>query len=159
EEAKAQQQFAVVEELPIPGRFVTVREAVALEGVLDQALRQKLHYWIDRADNTPITPGQGLDVSQVGENAQWYQNGLPPEIYKVPVHTDRRQQKDISLTGGDLLLVDAVNGERGLIFERGLYSLADFPLKPATEQSGWRAALLQNQQLAGQAVQMLVTLE
>jgi hypothetical protein len=159
EEAKAQAQFAVVEELPIPGRFVTVREAVALEGVLDQALRQKLHYWIDRADNTPITPGDGLDVSRVGENAQWYQNGLPPAIYKVRVHTDRRQQKDISLTGGDLLLVDAVNGDGGLIFERGLYSLADFPLKPATEQSGWRAALLQNQQLAGQAVQMLVTLE
>lgn len=159
EEKKAQEQFAVVEDLPIPGRFYTVHQSVAIDGVLDQALRQKLHYWIDSADNIPITPGDGLDVSQIGEGAQWYQQGLPPAIYKVRVHTDRRLQKDISLSGGDLLLVDAVNGERGLVFERGLYSLADYPLKPAAEQSGWRAALLQNQQLAGRAVQMLTTLE
>ena len=149
----------MVEDLPIPGKFYNVRQSVALDAVLDQALRQKLHYWIDSADNTPITGRDGLDVSQVGESAQWYQNGLPAAIYKVRVLTDRRQQKDISLAGGDLLLVDLVSGERGLVFERGLYSLADYPLKPATEQSGWRAALLQNQQLAGQTVQMLVTLE
>jgi hypothetical protein len=132
---------------------------VALDGILERALRQRLHYWIDSADNVPITGVDGLGVSQIGENAQWYQKGLPPAIYKVRVYTDRRLQKDISLAGGDLLLVDLVPTERGLTFERGIYSLADFPLKPHQEQQGWRMAVLQNQQLAGQAVQMLVTLE
>jgi hypothetical protein len=159
EEKKAQAQFAVVEELPLPGRFYNVKQTVALDGILEQALRQKLHYWIDSAENVSLTGTDGLDVSQIGENAQWYQKGLPPAIYKVRVHTDRRLQKDITLAGGDLLLVDLVSEAGKLLFERGIYSLADFPLKPAREQQGWRMALLQNQRLANQAVQMLVTLE
>ena len=76
-----------------------------------------------------------------------------PGLYQKPVENWRA-------TFGVLKRpADAVKGERGLVFERGLYSLADYPLKPATEMSGWRAALLQNQQLAGQAVQMLAFAE
>src|SRR5262249_23652016 len=159
EEKNAQEQFAVIEALPVPGRFYNVRETVNLDGVMQQALRQQLRYWIDSAENVPLTGRNGLEVSRIGEGAQWYQKGLPPAIYKVRVLAGGRVQKDISLSGGDLLLVDLVAEGGRLLFERGLYSLADYPLKPALDQSGWRAAVLQNQQQAGQAVQMLVTLE
>jgi hypothetical protein len=49
EEAKqAEAQFKVVESWPLPGMFVTVNDVKTLNDSLGNALRQSLHYWVDR---------------------------------------------------------------------------------------------------------------
>jgi hypothetical protein len=161
EEAKAQEQFKVVEDLPLPGKFSTVTESRELAGVLERALRQRLHYWVDRADNVAAAglPAAGLEVSPAGANDQWPAGGLAPGGYQVRVHAHHPLRKSLILDRGDLLLVRLVAGGRGLEFERGLYSRDDYPWKPWRGQAGWRLAVLQNQQLGDRALQMLLTLE
>ena len=60
EERKAEDQFKVVEKLPLPGKFVSVHQEPAVATVLDRSLRQGLRYWVDGADNVPL-PKQGAD--------------------------------------------------------------------------------------------------
>ncbi|MGE3809515.1 MAG: hypothetical protein AB7K24_33035, partial [Gemmataceae bacterium] len=161
EEKKAREQFEVVEQLPVPGRLYSVDDVGQLDNTLQNAMAQQLHYWIDTAENLPVQgmPRDGLNVTQVGSNAQWFTPGLDPAIYKVRVLTDRRLGKEVFLGRGDLLLVDLIKGPQGLEFERSLYGLTDYPGKPAEEQEGWRFSVLQNQQQVGQAMQMLLILE
>jgi len=160
EEKQAEAQFKVIEKLPLPGKFVTVRESKELAATLERALRQQLRYYVDRDDNVPL-PGQngGIEVSLLGANNQWFPGGLAPKGYKARVHTDRRLEKEIGIQAGDLLLVDLRSTQKGAVFQRGLYSSWEFPWKPSQERAGWRLAVLQSQALEGGGMQMLWSLE
>src|SRR5262249_966229 len=70
EEAKAYEQFKVIESLPLPGKFVAVEEADKLAVELEKALKQKIRYWVDREDYErllEVSEG-GLDVAVRGPN-------------------------------------------------------------------------------------------
>jgi hypothetical protein len=165
EEEKAREQFEVIEHFPVPGRFYLVRQEPELAGTLDKALRQRLRYWIDDADNVPVAavPAAGLDVSRSGANDQWLPGGLAPAGYRLRVYAPGRLEKDVELDPGDLLLVRMAfrnPGESGgLVFERVLFSRADYAWRPAREVAGWRFAVLQNQQTEAGGLRMLYTLE
>lgn len=161
EEATARAQFKTIEDLPLPGKFLTVNDANELAIQLERAMRQRLRYWLDREDNSlaPGTPSDGLDVSTIGSNDQWYPQLLTPSGYKVRTYTSQRLQKSIILDPGDLLLVDLDDAKKGQELRRGVYSREDYPGKPWKEAGNWRFAALQNQRLGDQGLQMLTTLE
>jgi hypothetical protein len=167
EEKTAREQFQVIEQFPVRGRFFSVNDSAALVAVLDKAMRPRLRYWIDREDNRPLSESEqgGLDVSTDTSNDKWLPSGLAPGGYKVRVQTNRPVAKNIAINAGDLLLVELLPGrgvDRGtgaLTFERVLYSQADQGFRPFRERSGWRWALLQNQRVRDTGLQMLWTLE
>lgn len=170
EEAKAREQFQVIEQLPIPGHFYSVKDSAKLIAALRNALPQKLRYWVDRADNRPLFGKQnsGLDVSVDGENDQWIPGGLPPGNYQVRVYTDQRLTARFALSQSDLLLMELnrqtlTGGPPGpLQFRRIVYSRSDYPWKPWKSESNrqdWIMAALQNQLMPDQSAQMLLTLE
>lgn len=160
EETKAEEQFKVIEKLPLPGKYVTVSASKELAATLQKALGQTLRYWVDLPDNVPPRDSlEGLDVTSIGANNQWLPGGLDPSTYRLRVHADRRLSTDISIQRGDLLLVDLVPAARGFRFERSLFSRSAYPWKPAQDHSGWRLALLQNQVSKAGELQMLTTLE
>jgi hypothetical protein len=165
EEAKAREHFEVVEQFPVPGHYYLVKQEPELAVTLEKALRQRLRYWIDDADNVPVAavPPGGLDVSRSGANDQWIPGGLAPGGYRLRVYAPGRLEKYVELDPGDLLLVRLAfrrpDGEGGLAFERVLFTKADYPWKPAQEQAGWRFAVLQNQLTEAGGLQMLYTLE
>ncbi len=157
---RAEQQFKVIEKLPLPGKWVTVSESKELAGILERAMRQQLRYFVDREDNVPL-PNQngGTEVSLLGANDQWFPHGLKPRGYKVRVLTDRRLEKDIAIRPADLLLVDLLTRDGKVVYERGLFSRSDFSWKPAQDRSGWLLAVLQNQAVEDGGLEMLLTLE
>jgi hypothetical protein len=167
EMTKAKEQFEVVKDLPVPGKFYTVNDGPELAGTLHKVLRQKLRYWIDLRDNAPLR-GDGSDLLYLSEddaNDQWLSGGLEPGTYKLRVLTSRRLTRSIALEPGDRMLIE-LNPDRGQgpgseapEFERLLYSQAYFPWKPAAEKKRWRLAVVQNQWVADRGVQLLVTLE
>lgn len=160
EQKKAEEQFKVVEKLPLPGKFVTVNEARQLAATLDLSLRQSLRYWVDSEVNVPLSAAlAGVEVTPLGANNQWYPGGLNPGAYKVRVQTNRRLEKGVVIGSGDLLLVNLVPTDRGTVFERALFSRSAYPAKPARDKSGWRLAVLQNQAAASGGLEMLLTLE
>jgi len=159
EAAAAAEQFKVVEQLALPGKYYTVDDVVDLTVAVGKTTRQKLRYWVDREDNAPA-PGSrpdGLDVSSVGANDQWLPGGLPPGGYKVRLLTDRRLQKSAVIERGDLLLVQLAN--LGGELTRGIWSRDDFPGRPAARQADWRLGVLQNQRVGDTGLAMLATLE
>jgi hypothetical protein len=160
EEKQAEAQFKVIESWPLPGMFVTVSDVKALGDSLGNALSQSLHYWVDREDNVPVPgPKGGVDVSALGANDQWFPSGLPPALYKLRVHTDQRLIRNIAIARGDLLLVNLVQDKTGIRFERGLWSLSDYPWKPSVTKQDWRLSVLQNQVVGDSGLQMMLTLE
>jgi hypothetical protein len=167
EEAQAKQQFSVVEQMQPPGKFYTVDEADKLALPLERAMRQRLGYWVDREDNSPIVgiPDNGLDVSQAGSNDQWFPGGLEPGGYKVRVNTPQGIRKSVIIDPGDLLILKLGEfsprdgGDSRLDLRRGVFSLEDFPGKRSQTKDNWRMAVLQNQRLGADRVQMLLTLE
>lgn len=177
EEEKARRQFKVIEELPLPGKFYQVNQGPDLIAALEKSLKQKLRYWVDTEDKRPLpgTGQAGLEVGTDASNEQWYPGGLDPGGYRVRVHTNQKLSRAVALNLGDLLLLElgpsAAPGAGADKFDlqRLVYSLADFPYKPAREKSGWRLAALQTQRLVSTSptnsnertngLQMLVTLE
>lgn len=157
EEKKAREQFEMVRDLTIPGKYFTVTDSVNLVAILDNAMRQKLRYAIDTAENLNVA--SDLNVSRIGENIAWYTPGLRPGGYRLRIYTDRRIEKDVQINSGDMLLVDVTDGPNGVEFVRGLYTRTDGATTTRQEQSGWRGDVIQDQQLAEQALQMLVALQ
>jgi hypothetical protein len=163
EEAKAKEQFSVIEKLSPPGKFYTVENASDLVKTLENALRQRLRYWIDREDNTPLSSPDGLDVSVDRANDQWFPGGLQPGGYKVRLYTPQRVQKSIVIEAGDYLLLRLAETPQGLELQRSVWSRDDYPGKPSPPPKSpgfdWRLAVLQNQRIGERGIEMLLTLE
>jgi len=160
EEEAARQQFKVIEELPRPGKFYSVKQAADLNAVLEGALRKRLRCWVEGEDNILVLgmAADGLDVSPPGADDRWLPAGLAPGGYQVVVEARDRPRKDVAFDRGDLLLVKLAETARGVAFRRVDYSREDHAGKPAAEAGDWRLAVLQNQRI-GAGLQMLATLE
>lgn len=161
EKGPARDQFQVVESLSPPGQLFTVDETQQLAATLDTAFRQRLRYWVDDYDNQliPGVPTAGLDVSRDQATDQWFPGGVEPGSYKLRSYTNQPVEAPISLERGDMLLLELSEQQSAPRFGRLSYSETYFPWRMAQEVSGWRCAVLQNQQLPDQSLQMLLTLE
>lgn len=161
EAERARTQFRVIEQLPIPGKFYEVNDAPALAGVLGRAMGRRLRYWVEQEDNVLVSgsPSEGLTTSRVGANDRWFTPALAPGGYKLVIDPLRRQERNIALNNGDLLIVQLDPARVGVDFRRVEFSREDFSWKPSTEKNGWRLAVLQDQLVATSGLQMLCTLE
>jgi hypothetical protein len=162
EQAAAIEQFKAVEELPVPGKYYTVEESADLTIKMRSILRKRLNYQVEREDGEAL-PGLAQPLREVSRDEgtdRWLPGGLPPGSYRLALMGETRLRKGVLLNRGDLLLVEAA-AERGGRFglRRVVYSEADHSLQPFAEKGPWRLAVLQNQRVAGRALQMLVTLE
>ena len=71
----------------------------------------------------------------------------------------RRQERNVSLNNGDLLIVQLDPARSGVNFRRVEFAREDFSWRPAAEKQGWRLAVLQDQLVGASGLQMLCTLE
>jgi hypothetical protein len=161
DEMQGWQQFHVVHSLFPPGTFCTVSESESLAESLDNALRQRLRFWVEKPDlqNVQGMSASGLEVSRNGENNQWYPGGLAPGSYFLRVNANHRIDQSIALNRGDQLLVRVAKEGSGIDFHRVIYGQEDFSWKPASSSGTWRATLLQNQRIGNDRLEMLVGLE
>ena len=164
EEEKAYEQFKGIEALPLPGSFVSIRDADKLAAELDRALRQKVRYWVDREDGGPLpgVPEAGLDVSPNGGNDSWF--SLPDaggsSEFKVAVQTNRRWQQDVAVGPGELLPLQVrAAGDGRHELRRAFVTADDYGDRPEAHTDAWRLAVLQNQRLSDRRLQMLLMLE
>jgi hypothetical protein len=161
EAAHASRQFSVVETLDPPGKFMTVDQADALAAALDAALRQRLHYRLQRYDNTPLAdmPTSGLDVGRSGTSDSWFPGGLPPASYRLRLSAGQPTSAEVAINRGDALLLRLREAGGRLQLSRLDWSKTDFPWKPHTESASWRMSLMQNRRTPEGNLQMLVALE
>jgi hypothetical protein len=171
EEKDARRDFGIIEDKnkwEVPGKMIFVKEdPKELAQMLRRAMRQRLRYWVENPDGTAL-PGldDSLEVSEGGAgfaraNDQWVPHGLPTGNYDVWVQTAKRNRQKILFERGDLLLMQL---NKDLQFERLVFSKEDYPGKinvesDATKTEHWRMAILQNQKVGDQELQMLTTLE
>jgi hypothetical protein len=158
EEEKARQQFKVIEEMPLPGKFYTVNEASELAATLEGATKQRLRYWVDREDNERLRD-EGLDVSVPGANDQWFPGGLPAGGYRVRVQTNQLVDQSVLLTAGDLLLLNLDVAAARQQLRRVLVSQDEYHSRRYKDANDWRLAVLQNQRVRDRGLEMLLMLE
>lgn len=161
QQQKAEEQFEIVKSFRIPGQFHTVDESADITGALSKVLTQRLRYRVETLANVPVPgqPAEGIEVSSGNANIQWFPGGLAPGAYNLLLYANQWVSKTVLVNRGDLLLADLVAAGSGLAFQRELYTKNMFPWRPAREVSGWRMAVLQNQALKNNGLQMLVALE
>jgi hypothetical protein len=140
EEVEARAQFKVIEELPRPGRFFSVRDAGLLARTLALALRPTLRATVETLGNVPI---QGLTVGRPGENPRWSEPGLEPGGYKLVARAGARRERELVLNRGDLLMV-RLSERAGVAIDRELYSGDATPRDRQERVSGWRLAVVRN---------------
>ena len=164
EQDKAYEQFKVIEQLPLPGRFVDVEDADKLADELEKLLRQRIRYWVERDDGEGLleAPEAGLDVSLSGGGDQWF--SLPARVpsteFKLRMRTNQTWRQSVSVSGGELLPLElgpAAGGRHAL--RRVYVTEEDYGARPAAHTDDWRLAVLQNQRLADRRLQMLLMLE
>ncbi len=166
EQELVKKQFEALKDLSPPGTLYRVEEAAKLLGTLRQVFRQRLRYYIDNADNTPVTsvPNTGLDVSKTGSNIRWTSDGLLPGNYKVRAYMTGRVARSFTLNPSDLLLLElaprrTLGGTIGSpTFQRVLFSDA-FPVKRKKVNTDWIFAAVQNQLRPDGSLQLLTTLD
>ena len=143
---------------PTPGKMYLEKDEGKLAAFLIRALRPNLRYWVENPNDGTAPPGLGdsLEVSQKGSNDQWVPNGLAPGGYNLWAQQTARERQKILFERGDLLLLKL---KKDLKFERLVFSKEDYPGKINKENDGWRMAVLQNQRVGEQGLQMLTTLE
>jgi hypothetical protein len=157
--AEARKQFAVLERLPVRGRFVEAEDVKPLIEVIDAAIGQRMRYWLERRNNVRIPPSGYQDVSAGSESLSWFLPGLEEGGFRVRVPGDPFISKDVFLSPGDRLLVRLEEAGGRPAFRRGKYVTADrFPLRTPVTRSGWQSAILQNQRQEN-GLRMLTTLE
>jgi hypothetical protein len=163
EQERMASQFGVVSDLQVPGRFYYVDNLEQLVASLRRATRRELAYRVVGEDENPvpgISPREVL-ISRPSANIRWFPEGLPPGGYKLAAVVDRLRTKSIALDHGDLLLVNLLDGDRPISFERVLYAKEFYPFAPSAfdARNRWRLTVLRNRRMPGGAVQMLVALE
>ncbi len=98
-----------------------------------------------------------VEATRPQENDRWTWVSGGSEPYRVEV-PQLGFDRTMTLRPGDFVLLELEEGPFG--WKRQLYSRRDaFARRPARQTGGWRAALLQNQILGEQALQMMLTLE
>jgi len=161
EEKEARKQFSVIETFPSPGKFYTINDVEKLTTTLVKALKRKLHYQVETAKSERIAgkAGHDLIVSRSSVEDNWFR-ALDSGGYNVVIQTNKRTEKSFTLDSGDRLLLKLVTSPVGDIdIVRALFSVEDYPRKPSEQSNGWRLAVLQDQQIAPNRLQMLATLE
>lgn len=156
EEAAAQRHYGVLSKLDPPGSFTTVNHIDDVVRSLDRVMRPDLHY---RLAAPGFRSGE-VGVAQVGENDRWLTvTDDDRTLYRLSVSAGWPLTQRLVLGGGDALLLelggDARPSCRRLLFSRD----PAHRLAPARQARDWRAAVLQNQALAGRRLQMLAALE
>ena len=101
-------------------------------------------------------PTWGAEVARPGENDRWVH--LPSEgDYRLGI-SRLDLDREVRLGAGDYLLLQLGPGRRSC--RRAIWSREpSLALRPNREANGWRTAVVQNQLLAGRALQMLVSVE
>jgi hypothetical protein len=162
EEVEARKQFGVIETLPVPGKFYTVEQAGDLASTLERALKRRLRYQVERVNRLPVVGDTRKDfvVSRSRGDDDWFRPAQDPGVYNLIIPTNTRTEKHVEVDAGDRLLLKLVALRGGDVdVVRALFSREDYPRKPFQERQGWRLAVLQNQQVAPEGLQMLTTLE
>jgi hypothetical protein len=150
----ARQQFQVIEELPRPGRFFSVKEADQLAAVLAQALRPNLRCSLQSMANIPV---EALTVGRVGDNERWSKSSPLLGGYKLVTQAGTRLEREIIVNRGDLLLV-TLTGQDTVSAERGLYSGDASPRDRREQTTGWRGSIVRNGR-EGEGIEVWTTLE
>ncbi len=154
EAVTARQQFQVIEELPRPGRFFSVKEADQLAGTLAQALRPNLRCSLQSMANIPV---EALTVGRVGDNDRWSKSSPLLGGYKLVTQAGARLEREIIVNRGDLLLV-TLTGQDTVSAERGLFSGDTSPRDRREQATGWRGAIVRNGRV-GEGIEVWTTLE
>ena len=154
EAVAARQQFQVIEELPRPGRFFSVKEADQLAGTLAQALRPNLRCSLQTMGNIPV---EALTVGRVGDNDRWSKSSPLLGGYKLVTQAGARLEREIIVNRGDLLLV-RLTGQDTVTAERGLFSGDPNPRDRREQSTGWRGSIVRNGRV-GEGVEVWTTLE
>src|SRR5262249_33851636 len=139
EEVEARKQFRVIEELPRPGHFYAVKDAARLASTLALALRPSLRCTVETLGNVPV---EALTVGRPGENPRWSEPGLTPGGYKLVARAGGRQERDLIVGRGDLLLVRmSERAGAAVAVERELYSGDTRPKTDGERLTGWRLSV------------------
>ncbi len=162
----AKEQFQkAIESLQPKGKFYDVQDARTLVATLQQAMRQRLRYWIETASGEAVSQEE-RDISQPGLGDQWFPGGLEPAAYRLRVKANKDLYKHVDISRGDLLLANLVlTKTREIDFQRVFVSKTDYgpsgkvKLTPLAEANKWCLTSLQNQLSTGGAMQMLLGLE
>ena len=137
-----------------------VEDADKLAAELEQSLRQRIRYWVERDDGEGLegAPAAGIDVSQSGGGDQWFSlpDSVPSNDFKVRVQTNRTWRRSASVGAGELLPLELGPAE-GL--RRVFVTAEDYGDRPSAHTDAWRMAVLQNQRLPDRRLQMLLMLE
>jgi hypothetical protein len=159
-------QYRAVSQLPVPGRFYYVDDAVEIVSNIRAALRRELSFRIVGEDEQPIPAisARQVLISRPQANIRWFPTPLQPGGYKLMGQADQRllsRPASLALNFGDLLLVNLVAGEGRLGFERGLYATEFYPFSPSAfdSRNRWRLTVLQNQKTSTGALEILLAME
>ncbi len=138
------------------GTISTVTHLGPVLGAIRQTMPAGLRYELTGGGLDAPSP-EAVEVSRDYENDRWHLVPGSREGYrlKVPLLGFNRP---LRLDDGDCLLLDLDKsnlGWRRLIWSRQ----PAFAMRPFKQSGGWRAAVLQDQQLGPRALQMLLTLE
>ncbi len=173
-EPALEKNFGVVTKLSPPGTLTTVDRTGPLSDALSQSMRLQLDYRLTAGSRlrvlpvalrqdpsllpAPIAdePTWGAEVARPGENDRWVH--LPREgDYRLGI-SRLELDREVRLGAGDYLLLQLGPGRRSC--RRAIWSREpSLALRPNREANGWRTAVVQNQLLAGRALQMLVSVE
>jgi hypothetical protein len=152
-------QFQVIEELPTPGTITTVDQSAALAATLERALKRRLRFWVERPGQSPVEGSeQGLAVSRVGANDQWF-GPVAPGGYDVRVPLAEPIRQPVALAASDRLLLRLAETPRGVALERTSYADESPPLFGPIVRRDWGAAVVQNQSVGGRSLRLLLSLE
>ena len=160
---KLQDQFKVILELPVPGRFYDANQPIDLVTSLRTVFRQELTYRVVREDRAPLSGISALDVtvSRLDADDIWCPWPLPPGGYRLLTRGEKPLEARVALDGGDLLLVTLGERNSAPTLSRGLFAQEFYPNQPSQTDRAfrWRLSALQNQLFENRALRILATLE
>jgi hypothetical protein len=142
EEDDVRKQFRVIEELPQPGHFYSVKDGPALAAALGRALRPSLRVSVETVGNEPV---RSLQVGRpgLGPVDLFSKPGLEPGGYKLVAQLGRRVERDLVVNRGDALLVRLGLKDGAPVVERMLANDGLYPRKPGDDGS-WFLSSIRN---------------
>ncbi len=156
----ARQQFGVVEELDLPGRFVLADDRLELADRLRIAFEQRLAYRVVDVLGDRLR-GLGDDPLEVGTfgSPRWIEPGLTPGLHEVRLLAGQNNRRLVALEAGDRLQLELFDSSYGLLLRRSLMADEQDREGWRLDRAGWAAAVWRNQQLENGDLSMLATLE